>query len=1206
MAEGHHNFDTGAVLFRQHLSYSLTTSSISTLIPRRARELFDPCVASFIPEVVRRSLKAAASEFVPHETTSDSSLQVLNRLNVESALFTAKPSGTLRGDVPENVPLWLAKSSTALPDTTSSEPETLRDTRREPAGNDFEFNVHAAAFVPFAHPGLLSPATERTNDNFHHASSRFPSVSTVFSDVEGTNSDMAASFDEETSTSSIGEIFDAQSPQIEDQKLIDDHELQFEANPCATDTKQLPLRFLHDHSHEEDYATSMHHLLRSCEAPLSKDPLSMSLVHYVDPASLARASMLEARAPSEDLIYTVILITTRLCIQILQTAFTSHEFALCQIKVLPALPLLVAILVLHKQLIEDFFLGTKMASSTDASPKLQMLIVNSEDMLSETDSDESLLDEKSPLESARISANPDEPGFGPSFRQRTLELHALLKELDTSDVLGNSVGLANEPLVVPTFHHQSYLGNLVSHKSDTDPAISLAVITSPPKGAMSTGSIEDYARQYAVLKQAFLMVDPVIFHGNLNELAELSTPQLRVAAIGKTYKYYVPCGTWLEDKHDIEAPICMDNNATRFLPPVFSEVNDLGNGYYLNDPDSFRNQIELTRHAEITTRKARFDSLKSEQLTHLPRIRSWSPQSSPLIQVQRVSSDAGARILSFDRFLQPSQKSWAELDEDNESDVSSEEEGEQLASGDEEETKEQLNNFQEDSDSSSFWSQVPLLSRTEAIPEDSSFVYSSDEDYDFHSVLPSTASQYTEAARYDRLMQMQPLSLLPSEQFSLDPSNGYDDLSSNEDIVEDRFAQEPDLVANERQAPVSTTKALRSISNPLPEAAEILERAASTRSISYPGGMLDKVSFQLPCRPKPSIPRSEASWNLANIPTQPISSRPKVAVSPLALATIAEDEDEALVSETTDSNLQSKSLSDINKAFRASVGIPEPDLVSDEEFDPATIAFTHKTPASVSKYRRRQSFITVLPPILSSTDDAMEQHTQLQESVSFTPPSSTLYSVDDIEVDTSSDALSVAEFGSSPPVTPTRVMRPMSVTPSRFAGGSTPDDVACLTPPQFADSSILDGISTSPISEESLGFSGVFTTAEAEDHETGDQATEDDVLAQSNSHFYLPPSVIQLPQLQAPSVNTTAATGQVSIADHPEVKKTWKLSKLKDLLSKSKDERSVLKKKGGRKVRGASTASSSTKKSTTKADSLKREGRFGSIRSRMSITIRRK
>ncbi len=125
-------------------------------------------------------------------------------------------------------------------------------------------------------------------------------------------------------------------------------------------------------------------------------------------------------------------------------------------------------------------------------------------------------------------------------------------------------------------HHFNFFGQGVMHKTSTPSAVSLAVVLSPAKAQMVDS---ENLRDSTILREAFLAIDPVVYHGDLNNLKNLKGEELREKVIGATAPYYSGFGRWRNDNNyeNDELPLLDELDETRYL-----DGTTVVNGYFDN------------------------------------------------------------------------------------------------------------------------------------------------------------------------------------------------------------------------------------------------------------------------------------------------------------------------------------------------------------------------------------------------------------------------------------------------------------------------------------------------------------------------------------------------------------------------------------------------------------------------------------------------
>jgi hypothetical protein len=116
----------------------------------------------------------------------------------------------------------------------------------------------------------------------------------------------------------------------------------------------------------------------------------------------------------------------------------------------------------------------------------------------------------------------------------------------------------------PEIHHVNWLGQGVMVRTSTLSAVSLAVAMMPAPARIID---EEDLRGQAILREAMLTIDPVIYYGDINELKHLKGERLREAVIGSTAPYYTRFGCWKDDMYDEddERPLQDELDLTRYI-----------------------------------------------------------------------------------------------------------------------------------------------------------------------------------------------------------------------------------------------------------------------------------------------------------------------------------------------------------------------------------------------------------------------------------------------------------------------------------------------------------------------------------------------------------------------------------------------------------------------------------------------------------------
>lgn len=218
-------------------------------------------------------------------------------------------------------------------------------------------------------------------------------------------------------------------------------------------------------------------------------------------------------------------------------------------------------------------------------------------------------------------------------------------------------------------HHICFLQYAVYCKTATDPALSLAIINTLPKGAMSAKSLELAANLHdcAVLYNAFAHIDPVIYFGKHVELIGLTAAQIRDKACGQVSKFYQAVGQWQRDEYaeDEDSPLC-DVNKPEYCSENFTIYNGLMNNAAQPDRAKFFNAVDWIFEQEqkelkhIQEQKAQSFRLRTvldpehKPLRASPLRKVYTPDSM-ITEDKNIKRD----------YLRPTTKSWADLDEEH-------------------------------------------------------------------------------------------------------------------------------------------------------------------------------------------------------------------------------------------------------------------------------------------------------------------------------------------------------------------------------------------------------------------------------------------------------------------------------------------------------------------------------------------------------------
>ncbi|ERF70541.1 hypothetical protein EPUS_07962 [Endocarpon pusillum Z07020] len=176
-------------------------------------------------------------------------------------------------------------------------------------------------------------------------------------------------------------------------------------------------------------------------------------------------------------------------------------------------------------------------------------------------------------------------------------------------------------------HHFNFLGEGVTHKTTTPPAVSLLVaVTGAKSGFVSQwgerGTEIPDPHGFAVMRNAMKHVDPVIYQGPA-EILHLRGSRLREAATGLCKNFYSQHGTWWSDtygEHE-DRPELDGMNVLKYEPQIFPV-----NGWFQNS--SMMDRWDLCRNSE---RLAKEKLQETQQV--LKRQHACERKGSPLYEV---------------------------------------------------------------------------------------------------------------------------------------------------------------------------------------------------------------------------------------------------------------------------------------------------------------------------------------------------------------------------------------------------------------------------------------------------------------------------------------------------------------------------------------------------------------------------------------------
>lgn len=132
----------------------------------------------------------------------------------------------------------------------------------------------------------------------------------------------------------------------------------------------------------------------------------------------------------------------------------------------------------------------------------------------------------------------DKPGFGPSARQMEQDL---LPKPELAPVQSVSA-TPTEP-----FHHCGFWNGLSPFKSETDPAVSLAILTASPKSFMAVSEFDHEPAKHIIAWNAHRLLDPVIYMGDFDIICTKRASERRNMAVGQVFQFYSGYGSWQDD-----------------------------------------------------------------------------------------------------------------------------------------------------------------------------------------------------------------------------------------------------------------------------------------------------------------------------------------------------------------------------------------------------------------------------------------------------------------------------------------------------------------------------------------------------------------------------------------------------------------------------------------------------------------------------------
>lgn len=263
-----------------------------------------------------------------------------------------------------------------------------------------------------------------------------------------------------------------------------------------------------------------------------------------------------------------------------------------------------------------------------------------------------------------------ESGFGPSAREKSKEL------------LGGSGRTEFVPVASPKpYHHHNFWRSQEPIKNDTDPAVSLAILTSPMKGFMAASEFEHEPRKHVVAWNAHRLLDPVVYAGDFNLLCRKRISERRDLAVGEVFKFYTQSGSWQWEPlgQDDPAPM-VDHELMDQYPTGYTIVNgfvgDKGQPTHASMGNSMLHAAKVSVHRRKASARKRSSDLQTGsvpsplQLSYTPKsmVAEEQRDQARMMAERRVSRAIRGHITSL--MPQSFARSWADLDSDSDSDSS--------------------------------------------------------------------------------------------------------------------------------------------------------------------------------------------------------------------------------------------------------------------------------------------------------------------------------------------------------------------------------------------------------------------------------------------------------------------------------------------------------------------------------------------------------
>ena len=641
-----------------------------------------------------------------------------------------------------------------------------------------------------------------------------------------------------------------------------------------------------------------------------------------------------------------------------------------------------------------------------------------------------------PFQGNKQVARIDQTGFGPSVTQIHQDGIKAKADLEQQLAILTDKSADDKP-----YHHISFLGYGAPCKSATAPALSLAIINTMPKAAMSPDDASRHLHDFTRLREAYQFVCPVIHAGSHATIQGLSTGEIYNAATGLTTKFYQGYGTWMQDSYDLDED---EPDEDAGMPELYPDDHTVYNGYIgtsrQQDQHSFHQFVAVAysmhkeeRQEAYLLRKTNFPvKFLVQNGEHL--IEQLAPAgtvavSSPLWKVYTPESmsaeeqdDSTTRDL-----IRPSCIPWADLDEEEYNQEQRlelllgiggtlEPECNPYARIELEEGRipgldlisqknDSMSEDESKSQSSSLRSQLDIapVEHQESTEIEDDSVFLSDDDAELITAAKADADDIPDEQLFGMTFKEE-FELLHGKPMPETPSAKISPKSSSEEYSSD---SSPEDKENEEMSPVTTPEVRRIVSDSttpltkmtaddvdvpnscLPETPESVKRIAMRpRSASAPGINDAAIAFKLPSEPKLGLPRSQSFMDLANKYNEGNLKQTKADKAVSALSEIVEEDEELFEKALEYDQPPKKSLTDINKGYRQFHGLPEPGQKSlREEYDINDVDLVSsdiKIPTTARRYREARAKVNVMPAIADSPGPIVDEDEDLEQDVAAT------------------------------------------------------------------------------------------------------------------------------------------------------------------------------------------------------------------------------